>query len=677
MAGSMHEMGTNLYIAGIPKTTDDATFRQLFAAFGSIQSTKLCQGKFPEKFGFVRYSSAEEAQTAINSMNNFEFGGKRLQVRLANEKGQGGNSSGSDEVGATFGSGPTNPQYVVTNTGVATLVNAPTDTSPSSNLYIKGLPPHVTDQMLQEVFGAYGSVKQTRVLDKAGLAGDSIVLVRMGTVEEATWIVNNLNGNIPQGLTTPVTVKFADPPEVRAVKAATQVVKGPPIGASGVVAPTSIGLGGLSGPIGSAMPALTGVGMARTTEPQVQNLGANVYIAGIPETTDEDTFRKLFEGFGTIVSAKLCQGKFPEKYGFVRFSSPEEGQMAINTMNNFKFGTRRLQVRVANEKSHSDGDDSMEGETDIQNNNARIALKNTVDTPTESLLITGLPQNVTEQTLQEVFGAYAAVIEVQVLAQSGAAGSVATVRLSSVDDAIWMMTNLNGNIPQGLDTPLNLRYHKAYAMKTMLDTTARCGAAADPMGIAESMIATAQHGAIKTTLPSNRYTPYGGSKSSAASPALMQAVSDTVSKLKGFPAPIDGMDPANLYIKSLPQDADDLYLYNIFSPFGALQSVHIMADDQGLCNGVGFVRFGFPQDAQIAVSTLNGNRLPDGNILYVSAADAAAVVEQVNGPLPLNNFTNNQDQTPGHMYGLVDGLMPLGDSNQIQGGNNTQISAEG
>merc|ERR1719195_2572794 len=171
--------------------------------------------------------------------------------------------------------------------------------------------------------------------------------------------------------------------------------------------------------------------------------------------------------------------------------------------------------------------------------------------------------------LREVFGAYAAVIEVQILGQGGAAGSAATVRLSSIEDAIWMMTNLNGNIPQGLETPLNLRYHK---------------------------------------------------------------------------------------------------------PFAALQSVHVMADDQGLCNGVGFVRFGFPQDAQIAVSTLNGNRLPDGNILYVSAADAAAVMEQVNAPLIPSNFTNNQDQAPGQMYGLVDGLIPLDDSHQIQGVNNTQVS---
>merc|ERR1712217_851110 len=127
-----------------------------------------------------------------------------------------------------------------------------------------------------------------------------------------------------------------------------------------------------------------------------------------------------------------------------------------------------------------------------------------VDIPTDTLFITGLPQNLTDQMLREVFGAYAAIIDTQVIAQGGTTGSIATIRLGSVDDAIWMMTNLNGNIPQGLDTPLNLKYHKSSAMHTMPETTTRCGATA------EAMIATAQHGAMKTTLPSNRYTPYGG-----------------------------------------------------------------------------------------------------------------------------------------------------------------------
>mmetsp|Transcript_109283 Transcript_109283/g.309143 ORF Transcript_109283/g.309143 Transcript_109283/m.309143 type:complete len:654 (-) Transcript_109283:114-2075(-) len=652
---AVHEQGTNLYIAGVPKTTDDATFKQLFAPFGTIQSTKLCQGKFPEKFGFVRYSTAEEAQTAINSLNNFEFGGKRLQVKLANEKDRSGNSSGSS------GNGPANPQYVVTNTGIATLVNAEA-TPPSSNLYIRGLPALITEETLLEVFGAYGVVKQTRVLDKSGVSGDSVAMVRMSTQEEATWIVNNLNGNIPQGLTNPVMVKFADPPELRAQRQ-NQTAGNPPPVASLAVDP-------FNGPIGSASPALS-------WSAPVDAQSANIYVAGLPETTDEATFRKLFEGFGNILSVKLCQGRFPEKYGFVKFSAPEEGQLAINTMNNFKFGARRLQVKVANEKRDGSGDDGDWGGGGV----AGISLDSMRDTPTDSLFITGLPKDLTDQFLRDILGAYAVIVETRVLAQSDATGSMAVVRLGTVEEAVWMMTHLNGNIPQGLETPLSLRYYKQSSGPAKQDTPAGPGVASDPASIAEAMVRTAQQAAqqaghqgqvaIRTPAPPpapSRYAPYPPARRTAASPALMNAVSETVGRVKGFQAPVDGVDPGRLFIKGLPQDADDLYLYNVFSPFGALTSVEHQCDDQGNCTGMGYIRFGFPSDAQIAIQTLNGNRLPDGHILYVSASDAAVVADQLIDNHQIGNFLGNQEPPPNPLYALQDNLIPMDESHQVFAG---------
>jgi len=81
----------------------------------------------------------------------------------------------------------------------------------SDNLYIKGLPPNITDAKLQKVFSAYGTVVQTRILDPDGYAGDSIALVRMGNTTEAQWVVDNLDAMIPKGLQEPVSVQFAAP----------------------------------------------------------------------------------------------------------------------------------------------------------------------------------------------------------------------------------------------------------------------------------------------------------------------------------------------------------------------------------------------------------------------------------------------------------------------------------
>ena len=35
---------------------------------------------------------------------------------------------------------------------------------------------------------------------------------------------------------------------------------------------------------------------------------------------------------------------------------------------------------------------------------------------------------------------------------------------------------------------------------------------------------------------------------------------------------------------------DDLYLYKLFAPYGAVQSVRVIVED-GRCSGIGFVKF--------------------------------------------------------------------------------------
>merc|ERR1712054_396377 len=36
-------------------------------------------------------------------------------------------------------------------------------------------------------------------------------MVRMGDASEAKWLIDNVNGNIPQGLTTPINIKLTTP----------------------------------------------------------------------------------------------------------------------------------------------------------------------------------------------------------------------------------------------------------------------------------------------------------------------------------------------------------------------------------------------------------------------------------------------------------------------------------
>ena len=58
---------------------------------------------------------------------------------------------------------------------------------------------------------------------------------------------------------------------------------------------------------------------------------------------------------------------------------------------------------------------------------------------------------------------------------------------------------------------------------------------------------------------------------------------------------------------NLPSDADDAFLYKIFSRYGAIQSVKVVKDPQtGTCKGFGFVRYGQFSDALHAIQATNG-----------------------------------------------------------------------
>merc|ERR1712129_211705 len=78
---------------------------------------------------------------------------------------------------------------------------------PNTNIHIAELPLEVDDEMLKEVFAAYGTVTWSRVFDSSGKPSKAAI-VEFADIEEAKWCVENLDGDIPQGLSTPVKVNF-------------------------------------------------------------------------------------------------------------------------------------------------------------------------------------------------------------------------------------------------------------------------------------------------------------------------------------------------------------------------------------------------------------------------------------------------------------------------------------
>jgi len=80
----------NLYIKNLDDTIDDERLRQEFSSFGTITSSKLEKDErgISRGFGFVCFSSPDEATKAVSEMNGKMLGDKPIYVALAQRKEQ-------------------------------------------------------------------------------------------------------------------------------------------------------------------------------------------------------------------------------------------------------------------------------------------------------------------------------------------------------------------------------------------------------------------------------------------------------------------------------------------------------------------------------------------------------------------------------------------------------------
>ncbi len=82
-------MNSKLYVGNLSFETAYADIETLFAKSGTVKSINLIKDRETgtlKGFGFVEMSTTQEANTAVEILNDVEFMGRNIKVNIAKER---------------------------------------------------------------------------------------------------------------------------------------------------------------------------------------------------------------------------------------------------------------------------------------------------------------------------------------------------------------------------------------------------------------------------------------------------------------------------------------------------------------------------------------------------------------------------------------------------------------
>ena len=79
----------NIFVANLNFKLQDEELREIFEAYGEVESARIINDRSSGRskgFGFVEMPNEDEANAAINALNNSEVDGRNLVVKVAEER---------------------------------------------------------------------------------------------------------------------------------------------------------------------------------------------------------------------------------------------------------------------------------------------------------------------------------------------------------------------------------------------------------------------------------------------------------------------------------------------------------------------------------------------------------------------------------------------------------------
>jgi len=184
---------------------------------------------------------------------------------------------------------------------------------PSDNIWVGDLPLGMDQGTLTSTFESYGQIMETRMLPGKDPTAKPAAMIRFASLEMATWVVENLNGNIPEGLNEPIVCRFAN----------AHVDKGKGKGGDGGYGKAAPSWGGAAAaPYGGAK----GGGSAECD---------NVWVGDLPVGTDKPDLARIFEPYGQITDCRMLPGRdaAAKPCAMIRFASVDMAKWVVDNLN--------------------------------------------------------------------------------------------------------------------------------------------------------------------------------------------------------------------------------------------------------------------------------------------------------------------------------------------------------
>uniref|UniRef100_A0A8C8JRG6 RRM domain-containing protein n=1 Tax=Oncorhynchus tshawytscha TaxID=74940 RepID=A0A8C8JRG6_ONCTS len=331
-----------LFIGMVTKKYGENEVRLMFSAFGQIEECRILRGPDGLSRGcaFITFSTRAQAANAIKSLHHSQtmegctspmvckFADtqrdkeqRRLQQQMAQQMQQLNSAS---TWGNLAGLGGLTPQYLAVSTANFFLGLPTGDLSPAAG--------QTAGSSAGAAMNTLASLGLTQGLG-GGLTGASMGLNNLNALTGGVSGMAAMNGGLGASM--------ANGSGASSMDALTQAYSG------------------MQQYTASALPSLYSQSLLQGAAGGSQKEGpegANLFIYHLPQEFGDQDVLQMFMPFGNVVSAKVFidkQTNLSKCFGFVSYDNPVSAQAAIQAMNGFQIGMKRLKVQLKRSKNDS------------------------------------------------------------------------------------------------------------------------------------------------------------------------------------------------------------------------------------------------------------------------------------------------------------------------------------